>query len=121
RFDKAIEISQKFIATHPDVALGYGSLASSYFFLDRFPRGASILPRGSEHKIEISRNWVMRYNIALLKGDKDQMDRVVALSKGKHGAEHMLAHAEALALARSGRLQAARRSSSRAVDLVSQE
>jgi serine/threonine protein kinase/tetratricopeptide (TPR) repeat protein len=121
RFDKAIEISQKFIATHPDVALGYGSLASSYFFLDRFPEAASVLQRASEHKIEISRNWVMRYNIALLKGDKDQMDRVMALSKGKHGAEHMMAHAEALALARSGRLQAARRSSSRAVDLVSQE
>ncbi len=63
----------------------------------------------------------MRYNIAVLKGDKDQMDRVVALAKGKRGAEHRMAHAEALALARSGRLQAARRSSSRAVDLALQE
>ena len=34
------------------------------------------------------------------------MDRVVALARGKHGAEHSMAHAEALALARSGRLQA---------------
>ena len=49
------------------------------------------------------------------------MDRAVALAKGKRGAEHWLAHAEALALARSGRLQAARRSSSRAVDLALQE
>jgi len=56
-----------------------------------------------------------------LKGDKDQMDRIVALAKGKHGAEHPVAHAEALALARSGRLQAARRSSSRAIDLALQE
>ena len=47
---------------------------------------------------------MIRYNIAVLKGDKDQMDRAVALAKGKHGAEHWLAHAEALALARSGRL-----------------
>jgi eukaryotic-like serine/threonine-protein kinase len=63
----------------------------------------------------------MRYNIALLRGDKDQMDRVVARAKGKPGAEHQLAHAEALALARSGRLQAAGRLSSRAVDLSLQE
>src|SRR5215467_1442996 len=49
------------------------------------------------------------------------MDRVVALAKSKHGAEHIMAHAEALALARSGRLQAARRLSNRAVDLVLQE
>jgi tetratricopeptide (TPR) repeat protein len=45
----------------------------------------------------------------------------VALAKGKHGAEHLVALAEALALVRSGRLQAARRSSSRAVDLALQE
>jgi len=63
----------------------------------------------------------MRYNIAVLKGDRDQMDRVVALAKGKHGAEHRLAHAQALALARSGRLHAARQSSNGAVDLALQE
>jgi hypothetical protein len=63
----------------------------------------------------------MRYNIAALEGDKGQMDRVAALAKGKYGAEHWLAHEEALAMARSGRLQAARRSSDLAVDLALQE
>ena len=38
-------------------------------------------------------------HIALITGDKDQADRVTALAKGKQGAEHRLAHAEALALA----------------------
>jgi serine/threonine protein kinase/tetratricopeptide (TPR) repeat protein len=121
RFERVIEISQKFIAIHPDIAFGYGNLASSYFFLDRFPEAESILQRASEHKLGGPGVWVRRYTIALFKGDKDQMDRMVALAKGKHGAEHLMTHAEALALARSGRLQAARRLSSRAVDLVSQE
>jgi hypothetical protein len=85
------------------------------------PEAESILQRAAEHKLEIPRHWVMRYNIALLNGANNQMDRMLALAKGKHGAEHMMAHAEALALARSGRLQAARRSSSRAVDLALQE
>ena len=44
-----------------------------------------------------------------------------ALARGKRRAEHWMAHEEALALARSGRLQAARRSSNRAVDLALQE
>ena len=48
------------------------------------------------------------------------MDRAVARATGKRGAEHRMAHAEALALARSGRLQAARLSSSRAQDLALQ-
>ena len=64
---------------------------------------------------------VIRYNIALLKGDQEQMDRAVGLARGKPKAEHWMAHEEALALARSGRLQAARRSSSRAVDRAVQE
>ena len=121
RFERAIEISRRYVAIRPDVAYGYGNLALSYLFLDRFPEAESILQRAAEHKLEIPRHWVMRYNIALLNGDNDQMDRMLALAKGKHGAEHMMAHAEALALARSGRLKAARRSSSRAVDLALQE
>jgi tetratricopeptide (TPR) repeat protein len=49
------------------------------------------------------------------------MNRVVALAKGKREAEHRLAHAQALALARSGRLDAARKLSNRAVTLALQE
>jgi tetratricopeptide (TPR) repeat protein len=64
---------------------------------------------------------VFRYNIAALKGDKDQMDRAVALARGKRESEHWMAHEEALALARSGRLEDARRSSNRAVELALQE
>jgi tetratricopeptide (TPR) repeat protein len=55
-------------------------------------------------KLEDSSLLMLRYNIAVLKGDKDQMDRIVALARGKRGAEHPVANLEALALARSGRL-----------------
>ena len=79
-------------------------LRPSYFFTDRFEEAESALQRAAERKLETPDLLVIRYNIAVLKGDKDQMDRIVALAKGKHGAEHPVAHAEALALARSGRL-----------------
>ncbi len=121
RFERAIETSQKEIAAYPDVVFGYGNLASSYFFLDRFREAESILQRASERKLENPYLLAIRYNIALLKGDKDQMDRTVDLARGKPEAEHRVAHAQALALARSGRLQAARQSSNRAVDLALQE
>ena len=64
---------------------------------------------------------MLRYHLATLKADKEQMNQVVALAKGKHGAEHCVAHAEALAPARAGRLQAARLSSNRAMDQALQE
>jgi serine/threonine protein kinase/Tfp pilus assembly protein PilF len=121
RYERAIEMSQRRIAANPDEVFGYGSLANSYYFLDRFPEAEASLRRAAEHKLDNPNQRVMRYNIAALKGDKEQMDREVALAKGKHGAEYRLAHEEALALARSGRLQAARHSSSRAMDLALQE
>jgi tetratricopeptide (TPR) repeat protein len=121
RFERAIEASQKAIAADPDFAIGYTNLAWSYFLTDRFPEAESTLQRASERKLEMPDFLVLRYNIAALKGDQEQMDRTVALARGKRKAEHWMAHEEALALARSGRLQAARRSSSRAVDLALQE
>jgi eukaryotic-like serine/threonine-protein kinase len=121
RFERAMEMTQRRIAFEPDVVVGYGSLAQSYFFLDRFPEAESTLQRASERKLENPTMLQIRYSIAMLKADQNQMDRIVALAKGKHAVEHRLAHAEALALARSGRLQAAGRSSSRAVDLALQE
>jgi hypothetical protein len=99
----------------------YINLAMAYFFTDRFPEAESTLQRASARKLEMPNFLVLRYNIAVLKGDREQMDRIAGSASGDRAAGHWIAHAEALALARSGRLQAARRSSSRAVDLALQE
>jgi len=121
RFERAIETSRKEIATHPDIPFGYGNLASSSLFLDRFPEAESTLQQVYERKLENANHLVLRYTIALLTGDQDQRDRVFARAKGKRGAEHLTAHADALALARSGHLQAAHLSSNRAQDLAVRE
>jgi tetratricopeptide (TPR) repeat protein len=121
RYDRAIEMAQRRIASNPDEAVGYGSLAQSYIFLDRLPEAASSLQRAAERKLGGANQLVMRYILAVLGGDQAQMDREMALSKGQYGAEHRLDHEQALTLARSGRLQAARRSATRAMDLALQE
>ena len=71
--------------------------------------------------MEVPYFLVLRYTIAVVQGDKDQMDRILAAAKGTHGAAYLMAHAEALALARSGRLKRARESSIRAIDMARQE
>ena len=38
------------------------------------------------------RPLVLRFHLAALKGDKEQLNQVVAVAKGKHGAEHCAAH-----------------------------
>jgi tetratricopeptide (TPR) repeat protein len=121
RYERAIEADQEGIAADPDFALKYANLATSYLLTDRFPEAESALQRASGRKLETPEFLVLSYNIAVLKGDQERMDRTVGMATGKRRAEHWMAHEEALALARSGRLQAARRSSSRAVDLALQE
>jgi len=116
-----IETSQKAIAADPDFLFGYYGLASGNFFLDHFEEAESAFQRATERKLQSPVLLMIRYNIAVLKPDHDQMDRTVALAKGKRVAEHQVANVEALALARSGRLKLARQSSSRAMDLARQE
>jgi serine/threonine protein kinase/tetratricopeptide (TPR) repeat protein len=120
RFERAIEVSQKKIAGDPDFIFGYGNLAWSYFLTDRFSEAERTLQRASERKLEMPAFLILRYNIAMLKGEQEQMDQAAGMARGKRGAEHWMTHEEALVLARSGRLQAARRSSNRAVDLALQ-
>jgi tetratricopeptide (TPR) repeat protein len=121
RYQRAIEASQEEIAADPNFLFGYQNIATGDYFLDRFAEAESTLQRAFERKLEMPNFLVLRYNIAVLKGDQGQMDQAVGLAKGKRQAEHWMAHEEALTLARSGRLQAARRSSNRAVDLALQE
>ena len=105
----------------PTAAMAYGNLAGSYFLTGRFEEAEKTVQAAAERKLEIPRLLVIGYNIAVLKADQEQMDRAVALARGKRRAEHWMAHEQAVALARSGRLQAARRLSNRAMDLAVQE
>ena len=114
-------MAQRQIAADPDVVFGPNSLVSGFYYEDRFDEAERALQQATDRALEIPDLLKFRYNIALFKGDQDQMDRTVTLARGKRPAEHIVAHTEALALARSGRLQQARQSSSRAIDLARQE
>ena len=83
RFERAIETSLKQIALEPDYGIGYGSLAQSYFFLGRFDEAERVIQRATERNIENPILLLVRYNIAVLKGDQGQLDRIAALAKGK--------------------------------------
>ena len=121
RFQRVIETSRKEIADDPDFMFGYTNLAYACLFVDRFEEAESALQRATERRLETPDLLMIRYNIAVLEGDRDLADRTMAQARGKRGAEHALVNVEALALARSGRLKLARQSSSRAMELARQE
>ncbi|CAN5743954.1 hypothetical protein BH18ACI5_BH18ACI5_09520 [soil metagenome] len=118
RFERTIEASKKAIADDPDFMIGYVNLGFAYYFLDRFDEAEGVLRRAGERKLASPNLLMLRDNIAVIKGDKEQAQ---PLASGKRGAEHPTANADALALVRSGRLGLARQSSSRAMDLARQQ
>jgi eukaryotic-like serine/threonine-protein kinase len=121
RWEIALDRARKTIAVYPDVVIGYGNLALSSFFLDRFGEAENAIQQAAAHKkewMELPQFLVYRYNVAFMKGDSEEMDRVVAVAKGKRLAEHWVMNSQALVHARSGHAQLARRLSSRAVDLA---
>ncbi len=62
---------------------------------------------------------VHSFQIAFLEGDAAGMERQVALARGKPEADDWITHLQALVLARAGRLEAARQSARRAIELAS--
>src|SRR4029078_8811814 len=85
RWEIAVESARKTIAAYPDVRIGYGNLALSSFFVDRFGEAENAPQQAAAHNkewLDLPQSLVYRYNIALMKGDNEEMDRVVALAKG---------------------------------------
>ena len=121
RFARTIEVSLEGIAADPDFPIVYGNLALAYLFTDRFSEAESTIQRASARKIETPHLQLLRYHVAVLKGDQEQAEQAASLARAKGLAEHRMTHVEAVVLARSGRLQAARRSSKRAVEVALEE
>jgi tetratricopeptide (TPR) repeat protein len=88
--------------------------------LNRFDQAEAALQRASVRKLDSPEFDLLRYYLAFLKGNRRGMDEEIARSAGVPEAEDLLAHSEALVLARTGQLQHARGMVRRAVDLARQ-
>ena len=75
RFERALEAAIEEIAVDPDYGLGYGSLASCYFFMGRFEEAGRVLQRATERHVENPILVLVGYNIAVLSGDNGELDR----------------------------------------------
>ncbi|MCU1263088.1 MAG: serine/threonine protein kinase with repeat [Bryobacterales bacterium] len=120
KFDKAAEENKKAIQLDPDHPFLYSNLAASYVYRDRLAEAQGTLQQASERKLEIPDFLALRYQIAFLKDDKAEMERVAALGQEMSELEDWICDQEASVLAYTGHLQQARRQSRRAVDLARQ-
>jgi serine/threonine protein kinase/predicted Zn-dependent protease len=120
KYEKAIEEARRALGLDSDFVFPYVNLATSYQFLNRFAEAEASYERASQRKLEFPDLLIQRYDLAFLRGDKAEMDRQVALSRGKSGAENSISNHQAFVLAYSGHGKQARNMSRRAVNLAVQ-
>jgi tetratricopeptide (TPR) repeat protein len=119
QYELAIAEADKAIALDPDLTPAYVNKAINQLFLNRLDDALLTVHRATERKLE-SPEWftVVPYFVAFLKSADDELRRTGAVARRIPLWEDMFSHLEALALARSGRLQDARRLSAVAVEIA---
>ena len=118
KYEKAAEENRKEIEIDPDHSMAYANLAADYIYRDRLAEAEITLKRASERKLDIPDFLALRYEIAFLKDDKAEMERLAPLGQESPELEDWMRDKEASVLAYSGHLQQARRESRSAVDLA---
>jgi serine/threonine protein kinase/tetratricopeptide (TPR) repeat protein len=119
QYELSIAEADKAIALDPDLTPAYGGRAVNQLFLNRLDDALLTVRRATERKLEYPEGWVLLvpYFVAFLKGSDDELQRTVTVAK-KGPTEDIISHLESLALARSGRLQDARRMSAFPVEIA---
>jgi tetratricopeptide (TPR) repeat protein len=117
QFERVIEEGQKAVALDPDVAFSWEHVAGAYVLLDRLPEAKAVLQKAAERKIAIPEILILRYQIAFLENDRQELAR---LTEAGYKRSPTFCEQEAHVVAYAGQLRRARALSARAVDLAGQ-
>ena len=119
RYELSIAAAEKAIALDPNGGSAVMSAkAISELYLNRLDDAEVTIRQATERKLEFPEFILVRYFIAFLNGDGEDMSTEGGAGESEAPTEDMISHVEALVLARSGRLQDARRTSAIAVDIA---
>jgi eukaryotic-like serine/threonine-protein kinase len=120
QYELAIAETEKAIALDPDLPPPYGNRAFNQLLLNRPDDALLTITRATERRLERDEFLLIPYFVAFLKGDDEELKRTATAARKSRGLEDIVSHLEALAYARSGRLQDARRMSAVSVEIAQQ-
>jgi serine/threonine protein kinase len=118
QYELSIAEAGKAIALAPDQAPAYAQLAINQLYLNRLDDALQTVRRATERKLEPADLPLVPYFVAFLNGDDEELGRTGTVARKNPRLEDIVSHLETLALARSGRLQAARLTSAVTVELA---
>ncbi len=119
RYELSVESATRALAIDPGQMLAWGTRTMSSFYLGRVADAEAIIRQHPERPLNVPGFLMVPYFVSYLNDDQESMNAQRAAAKGQSGgtyADNMLAHVDALALARAGRLREARVAARTAVD-----
>jgi len=114
----AIAETEKAIALDPDSNPAYGNRAFNQLLLNRLDDSLVTVRLAAERKLESASLLQTQYFVAFLTGNENELRRTATAARKNPATEDSISHIEALALARSGQLQDARRMAALAVQIA---
>jgi eukaryotic-like serine/threonine-protein kinase len=118
-FERSLSEAQQAIQLDPEFMPAYVNQAFTYFVLGRLDDVNRAIQSAQARGLEPPELILLRYYVAVTRGDEAERANAVARAKGRAGAEDWLSHGQALIAASQGRLQLARKLSQQAIDLAS--
>ena len=119
KYELSIAEADEAIALDPDLTPAYVNRAINQLYLNRLDDALLTVRRATDRSLE-SPEWftLVPYFVAFLKGADEELRRIATTARTIPLLEDIVSHLEALALARSGRLQDARRMSALPVEIA---
>jgi eukaryotic-like serine/threonine-protein kinase len=119
QYERSIAEADKAIALDSDLTPAYINKAINQLYVNRLDDALLTIRSATERKLE-SREWfsLVPYFVAFLRGADDERRQIATAGRSIPLLEDTISHLEALALARSGRLQDARRVSAIPVEIA---
>jgi tetratricopeptide (TPR) repeat protein len=114
----AIAEADTAIALDPDTPFSYSNKAFHQLLLNRPDDALLTVGRARERNLNNETLLLVPYFVAFLKGTDDELRRTAEAVRKDRSTEDIISHLEALALARAGRLQDARRMAAVPVELA---
>jgi DNA-binding winged helix-turn-helix (wHTH) protein/tetratricopeptide (TPR) repeat protein len=118
KYEQAVEEATTDVEINPHFAIIYFILASRYQELGRLDDAQKSFEIASQRKLDIPDFLMGKYDLAFLKGNQFEMDRLAKSARADPSADEWVTHHEGFVLADSGRLRDAVKTSQRAEDLA---
>lgn len=116
RFDIAADEARKAVDLDPDRGIAWYNIAVNELYLNRFEKAGKTIQEAESRSLALDEFFMLRYDLAFLRGDRAGMQSVAAAARLRPGTEGWVTNKEAWAAGWYGHLDQARGLSRRAVE-----